>query len=562
MSLNCLNKLAQTVLVITACASFYSSANCQTAFKIDIQSETAFALANTSKNQISKLHLQGDLALSPVTLDGKAGWWGVFAENMVAIVGSSSTPVNQYSVPFAFKPGQNGNIEQFWFSAPLDDQQQDMLKGLAYYFQGPSNVTLALAINETDSLGKYTITYKPHADKVLAIKSNYVNLNDKNIDQVEVINGAIQYRPSQCWFEEKIGSEELVIHSNNRTMTLFSKQHYTLKEQPIDKLKLFGLSSELNDWLSPALSLNGADIARLSAELNALLALDLSKISAHELTLKLKALDPVLGQLVSFFGSPTLSDAAQTRLMLALGKVDSPNSQNVLVDLLSTYPQRPDIQFRSLRALTVASSALDDLVLQKLTALVLTGITTSEAELQSNFYLTIGILAKTRDHGANMASIHNALEEVLHTTLDQTKQQAVLGAMGNTASMQHFESIQGFAITNNINQSTALRALGRLGQPEAKAALSSLLNRPIAEHSERALLNALGQYQLEQPVQDKVLHYLQSPSTTLKQAAITVLGQQKSLTPATKALLRQQIPLETDKKTVQLLINAIEQRQN
>lgn len=554
-----MNKLAQTVLLITACASFYSSATCQTAYKIDIQSETAFAFANTPTNQTTKLRLQGDLAISPVTLNGKAGWWGVFVENMIAVEGNQSAPISQYSIPFAFKSGLNGSIERFWFSAPLEDQQQDMLKGLAYYFQGPNRLQSALSLNEADSLGKYSIAYQPDTNKILAIKSNYINLTDLNINQVDVVNSHVQYVPALCWFDEKTGNEELVITSNNRTMTLLSKQQYSLIKQPITNLKLFKFSSELSDWITPIETLSEAELTRLSAELKALLALDLSKLSAHELALKLKALDPVLGQLVGLLGSPTLTDAAQTRLMLALGKVDSRNSQNLLVDLLSAYPERPDIQFRSLRALTVANSALDDTVLQKLTSLVLTGISSSEAELQSNFYLTVGILAKARSHGANMSDIHIALEDVLNTTLDERKQQAVIGAMGNTESAQHFESIQRFAMTDNINQSAALRALGRLNQPQAKDALSSLLNHPIAEHSERALLNALSQYQLEQPIQDKVLSYLQNPSSALKQAAISVLGKQKSLTPATKALLRKQIPLESDKKTVQLLITAIEQ---
>lgn len=562
MSLNYLNKLTQTVLLITVCVSFYSSASCQVAYRLDIQSETAFSLANTPKNQTTRLHLQGDLALSPVTLDGKPGWWGIFAENMVAISAASSTPINQYSVPFAFKPGQNGTIEQFWFSAPLDNQQQDMLKGLAYYFQGPGKIARAMALNETDSLGKYTITYQPHSDKIQATKSNYINLNDKNIDQIDVVNSALQYRPSQCWFEEKAGSEELVIYSNNRTMTLLSKQHYTLIEQPITKLKLFSFSSELNDWLAPVSTLNEADMARLNAELKALIELDLSKISAHELALKLKALDPVLDQLIDHIGSPLLSDAAQTRLMLALGKVDSRNSQSLLVNLISAYPERPDIQFRSLRALTVSSSALDESVVQTLTSLILTGITTTEPELQSNFYLTVGMLTKTRSGSPNLTDIHNALEEVLNASLDNSKQKAVLGAMGNTANPQHFESIKRYATSNNANQTAALRALGRLNQPQARDTLSSMLNHPASEQSERALLDALGYYQLEQQTQNKVLSYLQSSSPNIKQAAITVLSKQNSLTTATKATLRQQIPLESDKKTVQLLINAIERRQN
>lgn len=555
-------QFAFVATLVVASAGIDHAKACQTAYKIDINTETAFSLVNTGKSQPSRVHLQGELAITPVTLQGKPGWWGMLVENMVVKHADSAKPIVQYSLPFAFKRGANGSIDAFWFSAAVDEQQQDMLKGLAYYFQGPTQLQTPISLNELDTLGRYSITYKPNADLIQTSKLSYIQLNDDNINQVDVLSSTSQYQPSSCWFNQKNGSEELVIYSNNRSMTLFSSQHYTLTKQPISNHTLFSFSTELTDWVTPTTVLTDAEKARLSEQLNALLALDLSQISAHELANKLKALDPVLDQLLDYIGSPQLSDAAQTRLMLALGKVDSQNSQNLLVNLLSTYPERPDIQFRSLRALTIASSTLDKSAIEKLAALVESGLTSNEPELQSNFYLTIGILAKSRAQADDLSEINHALENVLTTTLDENKQQMIIGAMGNTENIQHFESIKRFAISESNNQNTALRALGRLNKPQAKETLSSLLGRPMHEHTERALLAALSHYQLDQPIQTQVLNYLQSPSVSLKQAAISVLSQQSTLTASTKALLRKQIPLESDKKTVQMLINAIEKTQN
>ena len=50
-----------------------------------------------------------------------------------------------------------------------------MLKGLAYHFQGPNRLQSALSLNEADSLGKYSIAYRPDTNKILAIKSRLIS---------------------------------------------------------------------------------------------------------------------------------------------------------------------------------------------------------------------------------------------------------------------------------------------------------------------------------------------------------------------------------------------------
>ncbi|CCQ12793.1 hypothetical protein PALB_37330 [Pseudoalteromonas luteoviolacea B = ATCC 29581] len=533
-------------------------AYCERAFEFAIDTKTSVELNGTKQNQQSHLLLKGKLALKSATLNGESNWWALQAHQVAAQNGQESTAIVQYEVPFAFKQAPNGELLDFWFPSTLTQQHKAMLKGLAYYFQVPRQFNLPLVKEYQDNLGRYQISFAVTPKEVSFTKQVYLSLNDPTIDETKIVNSNHGFKPDGCWFNHSKGLDELIVSSNQGALNLNSIQAYEFNVIDPNTLTLTNLPTELNEWRLAQTSLDKSSVAQLRQRLLELIKSDLATFDAHRLMLQLKELDPVLHEILPLFGHESLSIKAQSRLLQALGKLDTHNSQTLLVQILNTFSSDPNIQFQSLRALAYGNSPLSQNAIDALIMTMQEGLITKEVALETSFYLTVGSMIKGRSNKSQFQGLNNALTNIATETQDTRKRNAVLGAMGNSGDAQHVDLLAKFAThPQSESQTIAIKALGRIGQPEAKSLLIKLLDAPIHPKSKPHLLTAVGNYDLDNVTQNRVLHYVFESDQKVKQAALVALGQQTSLSNETKASLQKQISEEQDRRTVQLIVNAI-----
>ncbi len=434
-----------------------------------------------------------------------------------------------------------------------------MLKGLAYYFQVPKLKDAPFPEIESDTTGTYQVKYRTDDPRIAYQKNKYIKLLSPSTQQVNVLDSKHQFQPDHCWFEEKSGQDTLETITSGGAISLNTHQSYQLTKSPLQTSPLFSMSNKLDEWQVVETALTAQDLKKLKQTLFELIRSDLSNIDAHSLAMRLRPLDPVLQDLLPIFGKEYLSDAAQSRLLHALGNLDSANSQYLLVNVLMSYSSRPEIQFRSLRALAYGDAALSDQTVDSLTNALQNGLETSEVELQNNFYLTVGSIVRHRGKTKRIQQLHDALAIVATESNSLDRKKAAIGALGNTNDVQHLGILKKYAQEmRSPTQNVAIKALGRLNKPEAKIVLVDMLNHEVPKQTVTSLLKAVGDYQLSNETQNKVVQYVESDSEITKQAAIAALAKQSELSETARDSLKQQITKQSDRRTMQLIVNTLE----
>ncbi|QTH73521.1 hypothetical protein [Pseudoalteromonas xiamenensis] len=549
------NLLALSFIASTMDANAY----CERQYDLTVTTISSFSMAGKSASSPSSLKMEASIALKQVQVDGENNWWGLLASNVRSVQATTETPLPIYQIPFAFKQSASGQIEQFWFPNTLPSQQQMMLKGLAYYFQVPKLKDAPFPEFESDTTGTYQVTYRTDDSRISYQKQKYIKLLSPSTQQVNVLDSKHQFQPDHCWFEEKSGRDTLETFTSSGAISLNTHQSYQLTKSSLQTSPLFSMSNKLDEWQVVETALTAQDLKKLKQTLFELIRSDLSNIDAHSLAMRLRPLDPVLQDLLPIFGKEYLSDAAQSRLLHALGNLDSANSQYLLVNVLMSYSSRPEIQFRSLRALAYGDAALSDQTVDSLTNALQNGLETSEVELQNNFYLTVGSIVRHRGKTKRIQQLHDALAIVATESNSLDRKKAAIGALGNTNDVQHLGILKKYAQEmRSPTQNVAIKALGRLNKPEAKIVLVDMLNHEVPKQTVTSLLKAVGDYQLSNETQNKVVQYVESDSEITKQAAIAALAKQSALSETARDSLKQQITKQSDRRTMQLIVNTLE----
>ncbi|KZN48856.1 HEAT repeat domain-containing protein [Pseudoalteromonas luteoviolacea] len=568
--------LNQVILAGALCALANSQSaqaaqtNCSAQFDFTIDTRTTFNYDQINKQgQQTHIKLSGQLTVKTVEHNDEAGWWAIKADNVRAGSGQFSSELDSYTVPFAFKLTPMGLISDFWFPAPLDKQNQDQLKGFAYYFQFQRHPDKQLEM-EQDTLGQYSAFYSFKEDQIQLNKQKY-QLHNANQDALQTINIASsghEITPSPCFFTTRKGQETLLFTGKSQSLNLKTKQQYFFEpaKQAYPSV-LFSLPTDLVSWPIDNQNLSEEDIAQLKKALvRLILENDLTQIAAHDLAKQLAQFDAVISSLDDVFLKQQLPDNAQMRLFNALGQLDSNNSQLLLGTLLIQADKDPLIQFRALRALSQGRNTLSPELTALLKEQVETGFTSLDSEVTSSFYMTIGAMLYGREPDAQSQQLHSALSEQLSLETDGRIQSALITGLGNSRNEQHFEQIDSYV--NNRNKSVqraSFRALGMLQTEQAYMSLEKQLSTPT-HHNQMALLSALGKYQLKPAASDTVLAIaVNNSSAESRYAAIKALAAQKNqegIKHTLKSALRSETSKRNFKAIVELLHNTDNSTQN
>lgn len=548
--------LAAPVLAL-ASAPAYSL--CQTQFSFDIQTYTSFDYSKlNSAAQTTEVDLKGVLSIQPAVKGEEKNWWAIKADQVKIAQGTTQVPAPSYQSAFAFKLNEYGLISDFYFTDKLDEQTQEKLKGLAYYLQ--YQTSLSDIKPEQDTLGTYRASYTQQENKFSFTKTRYdlsqdVALNSFN--QVKILHSKHTIEPTNCFMSQREGSEELDLIGQD--LTFHSKQRYfiTQLKEPV-KTDLFAMHTDLNEWQAQAVELTKEEKERLAAELKALLTQqDITKIDAYTLSLLLKKYDAVIGTLRDVFVSQLLSDNAQMRLFNALGQLDTDASQLLLSNLLVDTEKLPVTQFRALRALTQGETALTQQATDTLLNLLNNGFLSLDSEVQSSFYMTLGILLNNRADSPAAQQLAEAITEQITLGENEAKTADLITALGNSRDKQHVALID-----EHLNDSSpriekaSIRALGMMQSEDAYSNLEKHFNRHSGRNT-KALVSALGNYQMQPKTSDSVLNIaVNNSDDSTRYAAINALAKQQN-NQGIKQTLRQALKTEKSKRNFRAIVKLL-----
>ncbi|MFC3031625.1 HEAT repeat domain-containing protein [Pseudoalteromonas fenneropenaei] len=550
------------ILMLLVQNAHASSSSCARVLDFTIDTQTTFAMSGLTSGKQSMIELKGRIALRPVTLNDQPGWWGAVASDVIAKEAGHEARQPDYEIPFAFLQSTEGTISQFWFAQPLDEAAEQKLKGLAYLLQWRTPKTEPITVLENDTLGQYQASYQVEQDGISMQKLEYVqlpSLASSALQKVTIAASKHLLQVNKCGVTARIGSEQLTFKSSNEALDFTTIQQYQLKPSAALPSKLLELPQELELWPKQVIHYTDEELARLQAELDALMNTDLTQIDAYLLAQQLAKYEPILTQLATVINAHTLADKTQMRLLNALGILGSDNAKRLLVDVLASNAAFPETQFRALRALAHGDKPFPVDVVNKLAALITQGFDSQESEMRQNFYLTLGIILKTQNELSQVQALHDTLTTALQQTGDEEKQAALLGALGNSGKAEHLSTLKNYVNNHSARVSTAaIKSLGRLSAEEAKTVLFDTLNVPRGKITTKATLSALGNFQLTPAQQQQVYSYAKSNDETLRYTSLLTLARQQKVPEALKQQLRTELASETSKRNFKTLIEIIE----
>ncbi|MCO7189145.1 MULTISPECIES: HEAT repeat domain-containing protein [unclassified Pseudoalteromonas] len=535
---------------------------CQPQYRFDIQTQTSFDYIKLqSAPQTSTVHLQGKLSLKAAQKGEEKNWWAIKADQVAAIQGKTQIPLPSYEHAFAFKLTDKGLISDFYFAGELDQQTQDKLKGLAYYLQYQRDISQVS--KEPDTLGQYQPAYQQTGKQLKMVKQHYSDFDRTQLatfNRIEVLDSAHLITPSACFIKHREGQEALALTGTD--LRFGSQQSYTLTLAPQPfKSTLYELDNDLAAWQTTEAELSDAEKARLAAELNQLITTqDITQIDAHTLSILLQKYNAVIGTLAPLILSGELNDKAQMRLFNALGQLDSDTSQQLLSQLLLAEKQ-PLTQFRALRALTQGNAPLSQQAADMLLGMLTDGFSTLDSEVESSFYMTLGILLNNRSGSDTATQLSLAITEQITLGESEGKTASLLTALGNSRDPQHEPLLAAHLSDNSARiEKASIRALGMMKTDTAYQNLEQHFFKS-PERNKKALLSALGNYQMSAKTSDTVLNMAVSDQDdAVRLAAIKALATQKQKD-GIKPILRQALQNETSRRNFKAIIKLLHSKE-
>ena len=275
------------------------------------------------------------------------------------------------------------------------------------------------------------------------------------------------------------------------------------------------------------------------------------------MSLLLKKYDAVLGTLRDVFVTQLLSDNAQMRLFNALGQLDTEASQLLLSNLLVDTEKLPVTQFRALRALTQGETALPQQATDTLLLLLNDGFLSLDSEVQSSFYMTLGILLNNRADSPAAKQLAQAITEQITLGENEAKTADLITALGNSRDEQHVALIEEHLTDASPRiEKASIRALGMMQSEEAYSNLEKHFSKHLGRNT-KALVTALGNYQMQPKTSDSVLNIaVNDDDDNVRYAAINALAKQENQK-GIKQTLRMALKTEQSKRNFKAIIKLL-----
>ncbi|ALO44182.1 HEAT repeat domain-containing protein [Pseudoalteromonas phenolica] len=530
-------------------------------------------LNQPSKNQLT---LSGQLLYRPLLKSEKHYWLGLQLVNPQIVLDKQQINPSLYGVPFAVKVSrQTKQVTDHHFAGKL--KPEDKQKLIAIYQSlhiehiYKRDLTTPTLLTESDNLGQYQVEYvEQETNKINRSKLKYLSTKPGaqllDFSTPKVLADSFELKLDNCGLNALIGDNHTRVETKKGDISIEVKQRiqFNLNPAPVPSTALL-LSLNENPKKWPQLSESilyprppAKPLKDAKAFIAALKSQDISQLSSEALAQLLYDNEQYLSALKEVIKSNVLSDKALGRLLLMIGKNDSPNAHQLLVDVYLDSEIQGKQRFRSLMGLKYAEQPLDP----KLVDLVLESANqTSSGEqqrLSNSAMMVLGIIAKNQSGSEFSAYMGQRLVEQLKQTSQTSRQVSILAALGNSGNAEQQDQIAPFLNANEPKlRQQAADSLGKMPNETSLKYITEQLSVESDKDTKAALLKAMGNNELDNKQIDDLFSYSQSQPKEIRLASIQALAAQAKKDPDLKPRLKALIKREKDQQVLRALMRSV-----
>ncbi|MGB0859097.1 MAG: HEAT repeat domain-containing protein, partial [Pseudoalteromonas spongiae] len=369
-----------------------------------------------------------------------------------------------------------------------------------------------------------------------------------------------------CGLKQLTGQNHTEVKTKSGDIKISVEQNiqFSLNPAPIPSAALL-LSLDVNPLKWPQLSAKvlyprppAKPLKDAQTFIATLRAQDLAKLSSEALAQLLYDNEQCLGALKELIKSNSLSDKAMGRLLLMIGKNDSPNAHQILVDVYLDNEIQGKQRFRSLMGLKYAEQPLDpklvDLVLESASQTS----TGEQRRLSNSAMMVLGVIAKNQAGSEFATYMGERLVEQLKQTSQTSRQVSILAALGNSGNAEQQDQIAPFLTASEPKlRQQAADSLGKMPNEKSLKYITEQLGVETDKDTKASLLRAMGNNELDNQQINGLFSYSQSQPREIRLASIQALAAQTKTDPDLKPRLKTLIKGEKDQQVLRALMQAV-----
>lgn len=504
-------------------------------------------MGKTNKNHLT---INADLIYRTLQISENYQWVGIQLHQAEVIADGLSFVSPLYSVPMAAKiENKTGTVLGYHFAASLKNNDKKKLIAVfdtLHLKQWPSAITDKYYITrEKDDIGEYRIEYRQlEKDKIERNKLEYIKPDIKNtaskmfkLDKISINHDEFIFDKGDCWHKKVKGKSDIRVASSDNSIVVRSQSNITMKHQdkPLPKnALLLSLSENPKDWGMIPESVIYPRAARKplknkKAFIHAFSGMDLLSMDKEQALEFLYDNEIYLSELKSILQAEALSDKEQMRLFMLLGKNDSPQSHELLVDIFSDENLDAKHRFRSLMALKNSENPIDKDVVDKLFSYANDRSLQGEnLRLSHTATLIMGGVARNQRDSEFGRYISERLANQIQSAQSDTEVGLLLTALGNSSNESNQDTIASYLDNDNsVVRAKAAAALGKIPNEQTLSYLASQLPTENDSNAQSAILKSMGANELNQQQVNTVYDYAANSSDEkVRAAAISALSKQ------------------------------------
>lgn len=548
-------------IVILLLISCYVSAQCDRQYMLNVDTKMQFKV----KNKVpSTYHFFAVISIKKIKKDGNKQWWGIKADNATLSNKSEKFADLDYEQPFAFALDEQGSLVELWFNSTLSQKQTAKLASLAYYFQGLHSSSGESEGTEIDSFGEHIVRYSLHGNLLSKQKIAYGNNIDTGFESVEIQQSTMNYHLDSCLIETMQGNESYRLFPKLKGVIVETSLSVELIPTIIKSdSALFALGDDFTLWAPPqVLRLTKPQLAQLTQQLRTHTSqFDPDLTSGYELAQQLANYDMALDALLQEFVSDVFTAKQNKRLLYALGILDTPSSQMLLINLLASNLVDDDTRFRALRALTIGDSSLEQFALDTLSDIIDNGISSEDKFLQGSLLPSLGTMIGNREPNEVSITLRDRLVDNLAQQSNAIDKSRAILALGNTQDTEVIDTLSSYGQDSLalIRGNTAV-ALGQFsGNEQVYSTLSNMLSNEVGGQTnvQVSIMNSLGKFEVSERDANVVYQYAhKSNNANVRKSAIKLLIKQPESN-SKKEMLKSLIKTERNLSNLQEIVNSV-----
>lgn len=554
---------------------------CQHSYQLKIKTRTEFEFQG---NAVTRHNLEGKLSirkLKPSTVPTKPGqWWGLQLTEGFQKANGQQAPLDPiYAIPFALLKDPKGRIQDFYFPGDWDKDQTDQLKGLAYYLQ----FSLESATREEqDTIGRFTTDYDVTPAKttnnssnqhkeIIKTKKAYLDFsnvsntkrtspsnsnrsNNGAFNEVNITDSEQRITTSECWFKSSRGKESLEITGFNNSYVMETHQSFkilALPNQVPAELWLLPANHQLWQIKKETKELSDEELKAIEEELTQVLkSTDILTMNGRQLASFLEQFDPAINTILDLIQDKQFSDSELKRLFNALGHLDTPNSNQLLMTAISEADLNEENRFRAMRAITQGTTPITLALKEQMIDLLQTQNFIGSDALRGSAIMSLGAVIQRREHNEHSDDVLYAIQGQMTTDTSPNERAAIAASLGNTGDERVLKTLAQFATDEHDRvRANVATSFGQIAHPEAKQILSDMLKREADNKPKQAAVNALRNFKLNSSEITSVEQVAKSSkSERTRRYAIQTLGAQTEHSEQIKSAMKRVMKTETSKR--------------